>query len=766
RKKRADSISGGQMQRVSIARALVKTCKIIIADEPTGNLDSNNSIEIMNILKKISETALVILVTHDRNLANFYSDQIIELKDGKILDISTPKKLDSLKNIDDNKVYLKDLNLKEDGATIKSKVYSSIDIPNIELTLVEKNGTYYIDSNVKLKLLSDSNLLLLDEHYNDVTIEDVKESISFDNKWYNNDYKNSIFKSIFTNLKSSLKSYFKMSRKTKLFRLALLFIGMIIGISSVLLCQYSTLDKSTVIHDDDIYTIDGKQTYNNQREVLEALEDAYYEGILNNIDVLDKRWVYISRKHNSYEETNVEVYTARSSLSLVKDYELFLGEFPKDAGGCILGYDLAAKIKKDLKFKTFDKLIGLEVDNLKITGISTKKSNIYYSDSNDFHYNVFSINKVEEVSNIEFRYYDYEYYTPLFEDQFEDITESDENTLLINANRMLYDTPDITIDYAYNYYGIDPETKKIIINGKEYTVKGFVTTYTTECIYISSDLEDALLENVNMYAMPASASKGAVITEGRMATGANEITVSAYSAKEIGDKIEDFTIVGKYKLDFSNPEFNYFYSYEYQHEIAIMNDTQFKLETGQIYHISTVDNFILSPKTTEDFEGLKAFLSDYDIKLQSIYDFTYEKAINENNIGKQITGIIIVILLAISLIYIYFTMRSKMLQDIYEIGVLRSLGASRLSIVLKHIIDIFVVTSLTTAVGYIGVAVVFVYVFDKLNVLTGSSVMIVNNPIVYLCFIVLFVANIIIGIIPILTLLRKTPSEIISKYDI
>ena len=132
RKKRADSISGGQMQRVSIARALVKTCKIIIADEPTGNLDSNNSIEIMNILKKISETALVILVTHDRNLANFYSDQIIELKDGKILDISTPKKLDSLKNIDDNKVYLKDLNLKEDGATIKSKVYSSIDIPNIE----------------------------------------------------------------------------------------------------------------------------------------------------------------------------------------------------------------------------------------------------------------------------------------------------------------------------------------------------------------------------------------------------------------------------------------------------------------------------------------------------------------------------------------------------------------------------------------------------------------------------------------------------------
>ena len=76
RKKKANALSGGQQQRVAIARALIKKSKIILADEPTGNLDSTNSIEIMNILKKISKSTLVLLVTPDSNLAHFYSDFI------------------------------------------------------------------------------------------------------------------------------------------------------------------------------------------------------------------------------------------------------------------------------------------------------------------------------------------------------------------------------------------------------------------------------------------------------------------------------------------------------------------------------------------------------------------------------------------------------------------------------------------------------------------------------------------------------------------
>ena len=85
RNKLANALSGGQRQRVAIARAIVKNPRIIIADEPTGNLDSANTLEIMNIIKTISRDRLVILVTHERRIAEFYSDHVAEMKDGKVI---------------------------------------------------------------------------------------------------------------------------------------------------------------------------------------------------------------------------------------------------------------------------------------------------------------------------------------------------------------------------------------------------------------------------------------------------------------------------------------------------------------------------------------------------------------------------------------------------------------------------------------------------------------------------------------------------------
>ena len=88
--KKPNQLSGGQMQRVAIARALVNNPDILLADEPTGALDSETSVQIMNLLKKISENKLVIMVTHNPDLANTYSNRIISLKDGKITDDTNP----------------------------------------------------------------------------------------------------------------------------------------------------------------------------------------------------------------------------------------------------------------------------------------------------------------------------------------------------------------------------------------------------------------------------------------------------------------------------------------------------------------------------------------------------------------------------------------------------------------------------------------------------------------------------------------------------
>ena len=89
-KKKPNQLSGGQMQRVAIARAIVNNPKIILADEPTGALDSETSVQVMDILKEISKTCLVVMVTHNGDLAERYSDRIIKILDGELTDDSKP----------------------------------------------------------------------------------------------------------------------------------------------------------------------------------------------------------------------------------------------------------------------------------------------------------------------------------------------------------------------------------------------------------------------------------------------------------------------------------------------------------------------------------------------------------------------------------------------------------------------------------------------------------------------------------------------------
>lgn len=88
--KKPSQLSGGQMQRVAIARALVNNPDIILADEPTGALDSQTSVQVMEILRKISEKRLVIMVTHNEEIAGKYSNRIIRFLDGEIQSDSHP----------------------------------------------------------------------------------------------------------------------------------------------------------------------------------------------------------------------------------------------------------------------------------------------------------------------------------------------------------------------------------------------------------------------------------------------------------------------------------------------------------------------------------------------------------------------------------------------------------------------------------------------------------------------------------------------------
>ena len=108
-KNKPSQLSGGQMQRVAIARALVNDPEIILADEPTGALDTVSSVQIMEILKEIAKDKLIIMVTHNPDLAKEYSTRIVKLLDGNLIDDSNPyTKDEEIKEIEDSKKEVKD----------------------------------------------------------------------------------------------------------------------------------------------------------------------------------------------------------------------------------------------------------------------------------------------------------------------------------------------------------------------------------------------------------------------------------------------------------------------------------------------------------------------------------------------------------------------------------------------------------------------------------------------------------------------------------
>ena len=169
RNRPAQMLSGGEKQRVAIARAIVKNPSIVIADEPTGNLDSKNSLEIMNIIKAISKEKLVILVTHEVDLAKFYATRIVELQDGKIVNDYANESKESLEYRLDNKIYLKDF---KDINNFKNKkinidVYSDDENAEIDVKLVLKNGNIFIQAeNKKIEVVDDnSGVELINDHY-------------------------------------------------------------------------------------------------------------------------------------------------------------------------------------------------------------------------------------------------------------------------------------------------------------------------------------------------------------------------------------------------------------------------------------------------------------------------------------------------------------------------------------------------------------------------------------------------------------------------
>lgn len=148
RSRTPDTLSGGQQQRIAIARAIVKNPRIILADEPTGNLDEANTVMIMDLLKQIARDHLVLLVTHEANLVDYYCDTVVELSDGCVVSVKKNTAANGFAARDKNDVYLGELErsaLQSPNAEIE--YFGDAPASPIKLKIVNSGGKLYVEIN-------------------------------------------------------------------------------------------------------------------------------------------------------------------------------------------------------------------------------------------------------------------------------------------------------------------------------------------------------------------------------------------------------------------------------------------------------------------------------------------------------------------------------------------------------------------------------------------------------------------------------------------
>ena len=397
RNRPAGMLSGGERQRVGIARAIVKDPQIIIADEPTGNLDSKNSIETMNIIKAISKNRLVILVTHERELAMFYASRIIEIKDGTIQNDYENEVPDELDYRMESNIYLKDLKehdiIKNDDIKIN---YYSEEKENLELQIVVKNGNIYIKSkeNKKIEVIDEhSNIELLDKHYEKIDKSIYQEyEFNFDKAINKNIRKK--YSSIFNPISLIINGFKKVFDFPVLKKILLggFFISAMFIVYSI-----SSISGTLNIQDKDFVTINRNylSATTGKISVDEYLKYEKSENIEYVLPGTSK--VSFNVKYNDLYQTSQVIDTLQGSLSsidMLKNEDLIMGKMPENE------YEIVVdKMSIDKMFENdYAKMSGVteikdmlnreiyvnNMKNFKIVGIVDKQSPSIYTSKNMF----------------------------------------------------------------------------------------------------------------------------------------------------------------------------------------------------------------------------------------------------------------------------------------------------------------------------------------------------------------------------------------------
>ena len=407
--KNPNQLSGGQMQRVAIARALVNDPDILLADEPTGALDSTTSQQIMKLLKEVAKDKLVIMVTHNSELARAYSTRIIELRDGSIISDSNPYvgKVNTVEDeiIRKNKTKKTHMSFKtalglsfnnlktKKGRTILTAFAGSIGIIGIALILSLSNGVNKYIERVEAETLSSYPLTIMEESADLTEVMGILASgkdkeINHDkDKIYSNTIMNKMFNSFVTKVsKNDLKTFKKyLDNNDEIGK----YVNEIKYGYNIDLNIFNTYNGELVkVNPSNLMSDLGMINSNEMSSMYSSFgmgsNDVFVELMDNKENVLSQYDLI----YGSYPEKYDEVVLIVNSNNEISDYTL---------------YALGLKEQKMLKEMMYNVMKGEEVDDTNLefsyedicniefklminTDLFTKEGNRYVDRSNDLNY--------------------------------------------------------------------------------------------------------------------------------------------------------------------------------------------------------------------------------------------------------------------------------------------------------------------------------------------------------------------------------------------
>ena len=695
RKRYADMLSGGERQRVGIARAIVKNPSIIIADEPTGNLDSANTLEVMNIIKAISREKLVILVTHEENLANFYADRIIRLKDGKVISDEINHNAEGLDYRIENRIYLKDIRDQrtygEDGNTIRVFNESG---EKLNIDIVISRGNLFIqthDKGSRMEVVDDnSSIELVDDHYRALTAEEA-EARAFHSERFKSSapLRHASIYNVFSMLTSGFRTVGRYHILKKVLLAGFLISAMFITYAVSSIAGIMNMPEEKFVQDDKSY-VGIVQKKIPVRDYLEYESDPAVEYALPGDGHINMRM-----KYDEYWQTSWAGTVLSGSLSSSDDLEesdIEFGRLPENRYEVVVDALILKRLQEDYSdiaqagYKTPDELIGRHLtlknlDEFTIVGITDKNSPCIYAAPSLFI-----------------------------------------NMLANNGSE--------------DYFGDEEDIDREETPG-EYNEDGSISAEAPK---------PSALMDYGMFASRLNLTKGS-----SEPLNDYEVLVDNDYAKSMKLGSEIKTKVNGHKLKVVG----YYTSDEVRGRFFVSTNTI------KYWLITSQKNMTVKPAADKS-QTVEA-LQSYGIKVRDLYKYQqskYRKSQLSMIRAFLLVGAIIII---ISLIEVYLMMRASFLSRLKEVGTLRAIGVRKSDIYRMFTGEIIAVTCVSSVPGWL-LMNYLVYKLQSIPYLSGMLVC--NTETVIGSIVIIFVCNLLFGLMPVMHTLIKRPAAILARTDV